>query len=91
MRRSYHEKISATPGACGGQDDSVDDADPLEVLRRWEDAGGTWRIALRRPDRLVLDLLSCDAGEVMGRVDASPPDEALTAHVTERPDDPTSR
>lgn len=62
--------------------------DPLLVLRRWEDSGGTWRVVVRTPTRLVLDLLSCDAGEVMSRVDAAPPDASLRAHVGERASGP---
>ena len=64
------------------------DDDPLLVLRRWEDSGGTWRVVVRTPARLVLELLSCDAGEVMSRVDAVPPDDALRAHVGERSSGP---
>jgi hypothetical protein len=61
----------------------VDDGepDPLSVLRRWEDAGGTWRVVVRGPERLVVELLTCDAGEVMGRLVSAPPDRALAAHV----------
>jgi hypothetical protein len=61
----------------------VDDRepDPLGVLRRWEDAGGTWRVVVRAPERLVVELLTCDAGEVMDRLVSAPPDHALAAHV----------
>lgn len=58
------------------------DDDPLAVLRRWEDAGGTWRVVLDRPGRLELELLTCDGGEVMGQVVAAPPGAALSAYVT---------
>jgi hypothetical protein len=61
----------------------VDDAerDPMTVLRRWEEAGGTWKVVVRAPERLVVELLTCDAGEVMGRLVSAPPDQALAAHV----------
>ncbi len=42
--------------------------DALAALRRWEESGGTWRVAVRRPARLELELLTCDGGEVMGRL-----------------------
>jgi hypothetical protein len=63
----------------------VDDRDPdlLTALRRWEDSGGTWRVVVRVPDRLVVELLTCDAGEVMDRLVAAPPDDALAAYVGE--------
>jgi hypothetical protein len=61
------------------------DVDPvLAQLRRWEDSGGTWRVAVRRPDRLELDLLTCDAGEVMQRLAAAPPSPALEEHLAGR-------
>jgi hypothetical protein len=64
----------------------VDDGepDPLAALRRWEDSGGTWRVVVRAPERLVVELLTCDAGEVMGRLVAAPPDEALAGYVADR-------
>jgi hypothetical protein len=67
----------------GRQDGSVDESGPdqLAVLRRWEDSGGTWRVVVRTPERLVVELLTCDAGEVMDRLVAAPPDGALAAHV----------
>ena len=65
-----------------GHDGGVDET-PLDVLRRWEDSGGTWHVVLHTPDRLVLELATCDAGEVMGRLEAAPPDADLVAHVAE--------
>jgi hypothetical protein len=68
----------------------VDDAEPdlLTALRRWEDSGGTWRVVVRVPDRLVVELLTCDAGEVMGRLVATPPDAASAAYVAENDPSP---
>jgi hypothetical protein len=63
----------------------MQDADPLLAqLRRWEDSGGTWRVAVRTPDRLELDLLTCDAGEVMQKLAATPPSPALEQHLAGR-------
>jgi hypothetical protein len=62
--------------------------DPLQVVRRWEESGGTWRVVVRTPERLVLDLLTCDAGEVMSRVEAGAQDAGLRAHVGDRPAGP---
>ena len=68
------------------QDADADlEADPVLVqLRRWEDSGGTWRVVLRRPDRLELELLTCDAGEVMQRLAAAPRSPALEEHLAGR-------
>ena len=58
----------------------MDPADALAVLRRWEQSGGAWRVVRRAPGRLELELLTCDAGEVMQRLTAAPPDPALEQH-----------
>lgn len=42
--------------------------DPLEVLQRWEDSGGTWRLVHDDPGVVVVELLTCSGGEVMGHV-----------------------
>ena len=62
----------------------MESGEPLAVLRRWEESGGTWRVALRAPGRVELELLTCDAGEVMQRVTAAPPDAALEEHLAGR-------
>ena len=54
----------------------------LGELRRWEESGGTWRVVVRRPARLELELLTCDGGEVMGRLVSAPPDEELEAYLS---------
>jgi hypothetical protein len=61
------------------------DADSvIAQLRRWEDSGGAWRVTLRTPQRLELELLTCDAGEVMQRLTAAPPSAALEEHLSGR-------
>ena len=40
----------------------------LETLRRWEASGAIWRIAERRPGLVEVALLTCDGGEVVGRL-----------------------
>jgi hypothetical protein len=42
--------------------------DALERLRRWEDAGGHWRIVSERAGSLVVALERCDGGEEVDRV-----------------------
>lgn len=61
----------------------------LQRLLRWEDSGGTWRVAARRkrdagvPGRpaqeVTLSLLTCDGGEEMEVFSSSDPD--LLAYV----------
>ncbi len=64
--------------------ESGDAGHALAVLRRWEESGGVWRVVLRAPGRLELELLTCDAGEVMQRLTAAPPDPALERHLAGR-------
>ena len=42
-------------------------------LRRWEAAGGRWRVLARDDDAAVVALLTCDAGEEVGRVSGGGP------------------
>lgn len=51
----------------------------LEKLRRWEDAGGTWRLDARREDTLTIALCRCDGGEEVDRLVSAEP--ALAAYV----------
>ena len=57
-------------------DDAVDD---LSRLRRWEDAGGTWRVERRTSDALTLALCRCDGGEEVDRLTTTDP--AVLGHV----------
>lgn len=51
----------------------------LRRLRRWEDAGGTWRVLARRRDGVVLSLCRCDGGEEADRFATAVPD--VLAHL----------
>ena len=37
--------------------------DPVDILQRWELAGGVWRIIGRRAHELTIGLFQCDGGE----------------------------
>ena len=51
----------------------------IDVLRRWEDSGGVWRVLSRMPAGLVVSLRTCTAGEEVDRLVSADPD--LLAHV----------
>lgn len=53
--------------------------DALAALRRWEAAGGTWVVRPGSGRSTVVDLTTCDGGEVMGRLFSSSPE--FVAHV----------
>jgi len=44
------------------------DADVPAALRRWEDAGGVWRVLARDADAVTLGLYRCDGGEEVDRI-----------------------
>jgi hypothetical protein len=46
----------------------------LERLRRWEDAGGHWRVLVRATGRVVLALERCDGGEEVDRFESAEPE-----------------
>jgi uncharacterized protein len=49
------------------------DQDFVAVLRRWEDAGGVWRVLGRDLDVVTVGLFRCDAGEESDRFSADDP------------------
>lgn len=55
---------------------------PVEVLRRWEASGAVWEVLGESGQELTIALLTCDAGEEMGRVQSADPD--LRAYVGDR-------
>ena len=57
-------------------------SDPVEVLRRWEAAGGVWEVVSRSSGSLTVRLCTCTAGEEVDRLVSSAP--ALSAYVGER-------
>jgi hypothetical protein len=56
--------------------------DPVNVLRRWEAAGGLWRIVGRAGGQLTVGLFRCDGGEQVDAVRSD--DAALHAFVGDR-------
>jgi hypothetical protein len=49
------------------------DSDFVALLRRWEDAGGVWRVLGRDLDAVTVGLYRCDAGEETDRFSADDP------------------
>jgi len=49
------------------------DPDALAVLRRWEDAGGLWRVLARQGRAVTVGLYRCDGGEEIDRLVADDP------------------
>jgi hypothetical protein len=56
--------------------------EPVEVLRRWEASGAVWEVLAESGQEITIALLTCDAGEEMGRVRSADPD--LRAYVGNR-------
>ena len=61
------------------------DTRDLDLLRRWEDAGGTWRLDHRRGDTMTITLCRCDGGEEVDRLVSDAPE--LIAYVEAHEDD----
>ena len=43
-------------------------SEDLQTLLRWEGAGGTWKLVMAGAELVELALLTCDGGEIMGRL-----------------------
>jgi hypothetical protein len=54
----------------------------LARLRRWEDAGGTWRLVAQHADAVTVSLRTCGSGEEMDRFSSADP--ALVTYVVAR-------
>jgi hypothetical protein len=46
----------------------------LDRLRRWEDAGGHWRVLVRDSGRVAVALERCDGGEEVERFESADPE-----------------
>jgi len=57
-------------------------SEDLARLKRWQDAGGTWRVVAREPGAVTVALCRCDAGEEVDRFRSDSGD--LIARVGER-------
>ena len=57
-------------------------SDPVDVLRRWEAAGGTWEIVPGSADGLTVRLCTCTGGEEVDRLVSSSP--AFVGYVAGR-------
>ena len=53
-----------------------------EVLRRWEEFGGTWRVLSRTPRHVTVSLCRCDGGEEVERLTSD--DAALMSYLGRR-------
>ena len=67
------------------------DPDVVAALRRWEDAGGLWRVLARGAGGVTVGLYRCDGGEETDRFVADDPRlEQFLAGRTSSEDEPRS-
>jgi hypothetical protein len=57
--------------------------DALETLRRWQEAGGVWRVVGRGGDQVTVSLCRCDGGEEVDRLRTADPH--AVAYLLEHP------
>ncbi|MBK8460131.1 MAG: hypothetical protein WAS07_15850 [Micropruina sp.] len=62
--------------------------DALAALLRWEQAGGEWVMRAEQATSTVVDLTTCDGGDVMGQLVSSNPEFVayVLADVSQVPD-----
>lgn len=57
-------------------------SEDLDALRRWETSGATWQVLGREMGAVDIALLTCDAGEQVGRLRSDEAD--VLAYVGDR-------
>jgi hypothetical protein len=57
-------------------------ADPVHVVRRWEDSGAVWRVLARGSHEVTVVLVTCDGGEEVARITSEDPE--LVAYLSGR-------
>jgi hypothetical protein len=72
----HHERMSrsADPGKPADADAVVFEPGPIEVLKRWQEFGGTWRVVSRADGWVTLSLRRCDGGEELQQVTSTIPE-----------------
>jgi hypothetical protein len=60
----------------------TDAPDAVQLLRRWEDFGATWRVVDRSPSGVTVALCRCDGGEEVQRLTSG--ESALLAFLGDR-------
>lgn len=63
---SDHEMPVGTP-------DPDQSAAPVDVISRWEQFGGAWRVIARTSDAVTISLCRCDGGEEQQRLTSADP------------------
>lgn len=58
------------------------DDDAIDILVRWSDAGGHWRVLARTPSSVTVSLRRCDGGEEADRLTSADP--ALLTWIGDR-------
>ena len=62
-------------------------SEDLDALRRWETGGATWQVLAREAGAVDIALLTCDAGEQVGRLRSDQPDVLAYVAGRSRSDD----
>ncbi|MFC4127254.1 hypothetical protein [Nocardia rhizosphaerae] len=57
-------------------------SDPVEVLRRWAESGGVWRVLGRAGDTVTVGLFECTGGQEVDRFTSA--ESALRRFLGER-------
>lgn len=67
-----HSHVPVLVDFLGGEPVPVVSAEhPIDMLERWEDFGGTWRVDHRDEGSALIHLLRCDGGETVDSLESS--------------------
>lgn len=77
-RRLSRVAVQATPTPTSTASASIERERPIDrpidIVQRWQDFGGTWRVEVRTTGSVTICLSRCDGGEDVERLTSSDPD-----------------
>lgn len=77
-----HMSIQAVPDLPDGTDPGLAQPNPIELLQRWQQFGGTWHVTSQAAGSITISLCRCDGGEEVQRLTSINP--ALLAWLAGR-------
>lgn len=71
--RAHHPSTTPETGPPADAEPRTAPPNPIELLERWQQFGGTWRVLSELRDSITISLCRCDGGEEVQRLTSNDP------------------